>query len=105
MKRTDDVDMRLNGTTTQEKAWMLRAAYELTRQRAPLNILVNGQPGVARAGAIRLSPSTAQLAAGITFLNRGDAQVWRTTSVQGTPAAPLPAGASGLTLTKTFWSM
>ena len=52
-----------------------------------------------------MSPSTAQLNAGITFLNRGDAQVWRTTSVQGTPAAPLPAGASGLTLTKTFWTM
>lgn len=84
---------------------MLRAAYELTRQKVPLNILVNGQPGVARDGAIRLSPSTAQLAAGITFLNRGDAQVWRTTSVQGTPAAPLPAEQSGLTLTKTFWTM
>lgn len=84
---------------------MLRAAYELTRQTTPLNILVNGQPGVPRAGAIRLSPSTAQLNAGITFLNRGDASVWRTTSVQGTPATQLPAMTNGLTLTKTFWTM
>ena len=44
MKRTDDVNMRLNYTTTQEKAWMLRAAYELTRQRTPLNIAVNLSP-------------------------------------------------------------
>jgi uncharacterized protein YfaS (alpha-2-macroglobulin family) len=97
--------MTLNATTTQEKAWMLRAAYELTRQRVPLNIAINGQTATPRAGAIRLSPSTAQLAAGITFLNRGDASVWRTTSVQGTPSAPLPAEHSGFTLTKTIWTM
>ncbi|MBS0470473.1 MAG: alpha-2-macroglobulin family protein [Proteobacteria bacterium] len=105
LKKTADTDMSLGGTTTQEKAWMLRAAYELTRQRLPLNILVNGQPGTPRDGAIRLSPSMAQLNAGMTFLNRGDAVVWRTTSVQGTPALPLPPTANGLTLTKTFWTM
>ena len=52
-----------------------------------------------------MSPSPAQLSSGITFLNRGDASVWRTTSVQGTPAAPLAAEANGLTLTKTYWTM
>ena len=31
--------------------------------------------------------------------------MWRTTSVQGTPATPLPAEPNGLTLTKTFWTM
>jgi uncharacterized protein YfaS (alpha-2-macroglobulin family) len=104
LKKSADTDMSLGGTTTQEKAWMLRAAYELTRQKVPLNIVVNGQPGVPRAGAIRLSPSPGQLAAGVTFLNRGDATVWRTTSVQGTPAIPLPPTANGLTLSKTFWT-
>ncbi len=105
LQKSADIDMTLNATTTQEKAWMLRAAYALTRQKVPLNIAVNGKPATPRDGAIRLSPSTAQLNAGITFLNRGDASVWRTTSVQGTPAAPLPAEQSGLTLTKTFWTM
>jgi uncharacterized protein YfaS (alpha-2-macroglobulin family) len=105
LQKSQDVDMRLNATTTQEKAWMLRAAYELTREKVPLNIAINGQSATPRAGAIRLSPSTAQLAGGITVLNRGDAQVWRTTSVQGTPAAALPAEDSGLSLTKTIWTM
>jgi hypothetical protein len=105
MKRTDDVNMRLNSTTTQEKAWMLRAAYELTRQRTPLNIAVNGQPAQPRDGAVRLAPSLAQLNAGITLLNKGDAPVWRATSVQGTPSVPLPAEANGLTLKKTVWTM
>ncbi|MBV9043547.1 MAG: alpha-2-macroglobulin family protein, partial [Alphaproteobacteria bacterium] len=105
LRKASELDMSLNSTTTQEKAWMLRAAYELTRNKTPLNIAVNGQPATERAGAVRLSPSTAQLAAGINILNRGDAQVWRTTSVQGTPALPLPAEQSGLTLSKTIWTM
>ncbi len=105
MTKSDSVDMRLNATTTQEKAWMLRAAYELTRQRTRLNILVNGKPVMPRDGAIRLSPSTQMLNAGLTFLNKGDASVWRTTSVQGTPAMPLAASANGVTLTKQIWTM
>jgi alpha-2-macroglobulin len=105
LQKADQVDMRLNATTTQEKAWMLRAAYELTRQKTPLNILVNGKPAMPRDGAIRLSPSTQQLNAGLTFLNKGDAQVWRTTSVQGTPATMLPAAANGFTLNKQVWTM
>jgi uncharacterized protein YfaS (alpha-2-macroglobulin family) len=99
------LDMRLNATTTQEKAWMLRAAYELTRQRTRLDILVNGQPAQPRDGAIRLAPDYGQLNAGITLSNKGDATVWRTVSVQGTPALPLPAAADGLTLTKSVWTM
>jgi uncharacterized protein YfaS (alpha-2-macroglobulin family) len=105
MKRTDDVNMRLNATTTQEKAWMLRAAYELTRQRTPLNIAIDGKPAQPRDGAVRLAPTLAMLNAGIAVLNRGDAPVWRNVSVQGTPSVPLPAEANGLTLKKTVWTM
>jgi len=105
MKRTDDVDMRLNTTTTQEKAWMLRAAYELGLKRVPLDIAINGRPAQPRDGAVRLAPSLAQLAAGVTLLNKGDAPVWRTVSVQGTPELALPAAANGLTLKKTVWTM
>jgi alpha-2-macroglobulin len=105
MKRTDDVDMRLNATTTQEKAWELRAAYQLTRQKTKLNVLVNGKPTAPEDGAVRLVPTLAQLSAGITLTNAGDAPVWRESSVQGTPTAPLPAEANGLTLKKTVWTL
>jgi uncharacterized protein YfaS (alpha-2-macroglobulin family) len=105
MKRTDDVDMRLNATTTQEKAWMLRAAYALGLKRVPLDIAINGRPAQPRDGAVRLAPSLAQLDAGVTLLNKGDAPVWRTVSVQGTPDVPLPAAANGLSLKKTVWTM
>jgi len=105
MKRTDDVDLRLNATTTQEKAWMLRAAYELSRERAPLKILVNGKLAQQKDNAVRLSPSLGALAAGITLANKADSPVWRTVAVSGTPSEPLPASASGLTLKKTVWTM
>jgi len=105
LAKSDQIDMRLNATTTQEKAWMLRAAYELTRQKTPLNILLNGKPAIPRDGSIRLAPSLGQLAQGLTLLNKGDATVWRTTSVQGTPALALPAMANGLTLNKSVWTM
>ena len=103
--RANGVDMGLNITTTQEKAWMLRAAFELTRQKVPLNVLVNGKPVAPRDGAVRLVPSLAQLNAGITLTNAGDAGVWRETSVQGTPALALPAETSGLSLKKTVWTL
>jgi hypothetical protein len=103
--KVDRLDMRLNDTSTQEKSWMLRAAYALTRQKTQLNILVNGQPAAIRDNAVRLSPSLVQLSAGITLLNHGDALVWRSASAQGTPDAPLPAESDGLTLTKSVWTM
>ncbi|HEX4532913.1 MAG TPA: alpha-2-macroglobulin family protein, partial [Rhizomicrobium sp.] len=33
LAKSTEVNMTLNATTTQEKAWMLRAAYELSRQK------------------------------------------------------------------------
>ncbi len=105
MKKVDEVDMRLNITTTQEKAWMLRAAWQLTREKAPLNIAVNGAPAQPKDGAIRLAPSTAMLNAGLNILNRGDAAVWRDVSVEGTPNAPLKADGNSVTLKKTIWTL
>jgi hypothetical protein len=104
LKQAEPLNMGLNDTTTQEKAWMLRAAYELTKQRTQLNILVNGQPAQLRDNALHLAPTVPQLNAGITLLNKGG-QVWRATSVQGTPSSALPPTANGLTLTKTVWTM
>ncbi len=70
MKRTDDVDMRLNTTTTQEKAWMLRAAYDLTRTERAAQHSRQRQRATPRDGAIRLAPSLGALSAGITLVNR-----------------------------------
>jgi hypothetical protein len=99
------LDSKVDDTTTQEKGWMLKAAYALTRQRLPLDITINGTPAAPRQGAVRLTPALPQLQAGIAIANRGDAGVWRTASVSGTPAASLPADAHGMTLAKSIWTM
>lgn len=84
---------------------MLRAAHALTRQKLPLAITVNGAPATPRDGAVRLTPTAAQLTSGVTFVNKGDAGVWRSTAVTGTPNASLPASANGLSVTKSIWTM
>jgi uncharacterized protein YfaS (alpha-2-macroglobulin family) len=99
------LNQRVDDTTTQEKGWMLKAAYALTRQKLPLNVAVNGTPAQPREGAVRLTPNLQQLSNGVAIANRGDAGVWRTASVSGTPAAALPPTANGMTLRKSVWSM
>jgi uncharacterized protein YfaS (alpha-2-macroglobulin family) len=99
------LNTKVEDTTTQEKGWMLRAAYALTRQKLPLNITVNGAPASLRDGAVRLTPTLAQLDAGVTLANKGDAGVWRSTAISGTPNAALLAMASGFTIAKSIWTM
>lgn len=106
LQRSDRLDMRLNATTTQEKAWMMRAAYELSLERNPLAISVNGKPATPKAGAVRMAPRVGDLGRGITVANNGQGVVWRTVSVQGMPAQPLPAATSGMnSVRKTVWTM
>ena len=105
LDRGKSLDTHLQDTSTQEKGWMLRAAYALTRQKLPLDIMVNGAPAAPRQGAVRLTPTLAQLNAGITLMNRSDAGVWRSSAVTGTPSAALPAAANGVTVSKSIWTM
>ena len=105
LDKVKSLNTKVEDTTTQEKGWMLRAAYALTRQKLPLNITVNGAPAAPRDGAVRLTPTLTQLDAGVTLANRGDAGVWRSTAASGTPNAALPATANGFTLSKSIWTM
>ncbi len=105
LQKMQSLNSRIQDTTTQEKGWMLRAAYALTRQKLPLTITVNGAPATPREGAVRLTPTLAQLNAGVTLANQGDAQVWRSTAIAGTPNAALPAAANGFTVSKSVWTM
>ncbi|HMH65407.1 MAG TPA: alpha-2-macroglobulin, partial [Rhizomicrobium sp.] len=105
LDKVKSLNTKIEDTTTQEKGWMLRAAYALTRQKLPLNITVNGAPAAPRDGAVRLTPTLAQLDPGVTLANKGDAGVWRSTAISGTPNAALPATANGFTVTKSIWTM
>ena len=84
---------------------MLRAAHALTQQKLPLAVTMNGAPATPRDGAVRLTPELPQLSGGIVLANRGAGVAWRTSSVTGVPAQPLPAEAHGMTLRKTVWTL
>lgn len=105
LEKVKSLNSQIEYTTTQEKGWMLRAAHALMRQKLPLNVTVNGAPAAPRDGAVRLTPTQAQLTTGVTFANRGDAVVWRSSAVTGTPNAALPPDANGLSLNKSIWTM
>jgi hypothetical protein len=105
LERAENLNMDLNYTTTQEKAWILRAAYELSAERGTLNVGVEGAEADTRDGSVRLSPTLAEIETGLTLTNNGDAPVWRTVSVDGMADAPLAAEASGVTLRKTVWTL
>lgn len=98
------MDTRADHTTTQEKAWMLMAAAEMARNSGRMAVEVNGKP-VGSGDPVSLAVSPIELKAGLTLRNRGEGDVFRVVSVEGVPAAPMPAEASGLTLSKRFQAM
>lgn len=92
------------GTTTQEKAWMLLAAAEMARNSGRLAVDVDGKPlGTGDPASIAVAP--AELARGVRVKNVGEGEVFRIVSAEGVPAEPLPASGTGLTLTKQVFSV
>lgn len=87
-------------TSTQEQAWLVLAADTLMTGTAPATVSVGGD---TRSGdRVVLTPSTADLAAGLSVANAGAAPVWQAVSVSGVPAVPPPAAREGLRIKRQF---
>jgi alpha-2-macroglobulin len=94
-----DLERQVDYTTTQEKAWMLMLAAEVSRNAGRLAIEIDGR--TAGAGdPLSLPISAAQLARGSTIRNAGTSEVFRTVSVEGVARDPQPAAAEGVTMRK-----
>ncbi|HJQ57716.1 MAG TPA: alpha-2-macroglobulin family protein, partial [Vineibacter sp.] len=97
--------LEANWTTTQEKAWMLMAAYAtLQGASGKLDLVVDGQPVKPER-----DPATfdVDVKAGkkVTVKNAAGGEVWATVSVRGVPAQSLPAAAKGLQISRTFLTL
>lgn len=92
-------------TTTQEKAWMVRAASALARQRTALAVQIDGVRASGPSHEKRFVPSTSELASGISIRNDGDRPIWRTVTVEGVPKALQPAAANIVSVDKTYWTL
>ncbi len=85
-------------TTTQEKAWLLMAAYAaLQGSGGKLDLVVNGE---ATKPPHDPAVFDVDVKAGnkVTVRNAAAGEVWATVSVRGVPAQPLPAEQTGLQL-------
>jgi len=86
---------------TQEAAALLRAAHFMLQAAGTPNIAATGaRQLITSGGTPRWEVTILQNA---RFTNNGG-PIWRTVTVRGTPIAPPPAEASGLSVSKTFYS-
>lgn len=97
-------DTRPDHSTTQEKAWMLLTAAEVAKNSGKLAATVNGSP-LSGGDPVAVPVRNDQLASGMTVTNTGDTVIYQVVSVEGVPAAPLPAVQQGITLTKSLYSL
>jgi len=91
-------------TTTQEKSWMLLAAYELAESRDRMTLEIAGTDQVKRGDPVYVTPAWDDLARGVSIANRGDEDIWRSLTLEGVPKEPLEPEASGVSLRKSVWT-
>ena len=89
-------DLSPDSLSTQEQAWAAAAAAVLGRDGRPARIALDGteQPPAPVLSVALTGPATAR--------NLDDRAVWRTLSVTGIPAAPLPASRSQMRIARQF---
>lgn len=88
-----------NNLNTQEQAWAAAAGAVLGHGAHPAKIAVNGKD-MAAAPVV-----TVALTAPATVRNLDNQPVWRTLSVTGVPATPLPAARAGMRITRQFFAL
>ncbi len=90
-------------TSTQEKAWMVVAAWELNRAMEGALLTVDGaETRIGQGGFYRVFGPEELKGEGVTIANPGTRSVNLTIGIGGHPAAEEPAYANGITLTRTL---
>jgi hypothetical protein len=102
--RTSELSTSIEDTSTQEKAWMLLAANALAKAQGPLSISVKGIASAGN-GPVYLASLTPGTTDGVQVSNTGQAQVWYTVAIDGTPIAPLPAEEHGVSISKSYYTL
>jgi uncharacterized protein YfaS (alpha-2-macroglobulin family) len=96
--------MEADQASTQEKLWMLRAAFAMSSGN-PIAIAVNNvAPATTQGGPRSFKPTAAQIRSGYTLTNHSGRDVYRTTIVHGAPAEAPAAMANGYTLNRRYFT-
>jgi uncharacterized protein YfaS (alpha-2-macroglobulin family) len=92
-----------NWLSTQEEAWLLRAAFDL-HSTTPLQVVLNGTANKPGAGSIHASMPLNQ---GKTskLVNTGQSPIYVSLAATGIPAGVQPADAAGFNVTRDYFHM
>jgi alpha-2-macroglobulin len=89
-------------TSTQEDAWLVLAARELSRQLNAISLTINGD---TRQGTFYRNLSTDDLAAPFVVNNHGNGNVQAVLSVSGSPVMPEPAAEQSFKIERTYHTL
>ena len=92
-------DLLPDTLSTQEQAWLAAAAAVLGHGVAPAHIALAGKE-LPAAPVLSVA-----LDGPVTVRNLGERAVWRTLSVSGIPATPLPAARAQMRITRQFFTL
>ncbi|MEO8559508.1 MAG: alpha-2-macroglobulin, partial [Rhodospirillales bacterium] len=101
-------DQRLVGrydTSTQEKTWLLMAAFELMKNGGPLKLTVDGKSESGLKDPAVFSPDPATVAKRFAIRNDSGGALWSTVAVRGIPKDILGPEDKGLTVKREFSTM
>jgi hypothetical protein len=105
IRQVGNVDAYADHVNTQEKAWLLRAAFALNKNSQAVSLTINGRQRDNIVVPLALAPSNAEIAAGYTVANSGARDVWRTLVIRGAPLAAPSAMEAGYTLSKQYFTL
>jgi len=105
MTMFNGLNVTANELDTQDKAWLLAAAYELNRNAAPVTLTVNGKLEKNVAMPVALNVTPARITAKYDVKNSSGQDLWRTFTVTGSPAAGLPEIDQGYSISKDYYTL
>ncbi|MCU0937268.1 MAG: alpha-2-macroglobulin family protein, partial [Gammaproteobacteria bacterium] len=88
--------------STQEQAWVVRAAGALMAGKGPLALKAEGI-ALPAGDPVLLAPTPEQVAAGLRVTNAGASEVWEATTLTGVPVQPRPAAREGMVVRRFFF--
>lgn len=91
--------------STQEQAWLVRAAAATSGDGEPLRLRVHGEPVPERTKPLILNPGLEQFKPGLELVNEGKSPVWLSAAVNGSPLEAPPPLNAGFRIQRRFLNL
>ncbi|CCG09506.1 alpha-2-macroglobulin family protein [Pararhodospirillum photometricum] len=95
----------LPSPSTQERAWLLRAAQALGKRQGTVAASLDGTPVGAERAQVSVPLSAAALAKSATLVNDSNRPLRVAAVIDGQPLAPPPASSTGLEITRRYMTL